>query len=68
MDFVRTYVLKCLQKDKEGKFYWHTDVKNVLTNTDVLFDGKKASIELKGRAPYKGETLFIAAGESDNLK
>ena len=61
-------MLTCLHEDEEGKFHWHTDLENVQKNTDVLFDGKQASIQLNGRAPYTGETLFIAGGESDDLK
>ena len=61
-------MLKCLYEDEEGRFHWRTDVKNVQKNTDALFDGKQASIQLNGRAPYTSETLFIAGGESDDLK
>ena len=61
-------MLTCLYEDEERKFHWHTDIENVQKNTDALFDGKQASIELNGRAPYTGETLFIAGEESDALK
>ena len=61
-------MLTGLHKDEEGKFHWLTDVKTVQENLDNLLNGKEASISLNGRAPYRGETLFIAGGESDELR
>ncbi|XP_028407563.1 protein ABHD11-like [Dendronephthya gigantea] len=57
---IRAYLLKNLHENNEGMFHWLTDLENMYNNLDVFVD----AIELNGRAPYPGETLFIEGGES----
>jgi hypothetical protein len=61
-------VLTALHEDEEGKFHWLADIKNLRENLKSLVEGNESAIELKGRTPYTGETLFIAGGESQDLK
>lgn len=67
-DVIRAYVLTALHEDEEGKFHWLADIKNLRENLKSLVEGNESAIELKGRTPYMGETLFIAGGESQDLK
>ena len=60
-------MLTCLHEDENGKFNWLVDIKNILENVGAIV-GNGAAIELNGRAPYTGDSLFIAGGESDDLK
>ncbi len=60
-------MLTCLHEDEDGKFNWLVDAKNLLENHGAIV-GNGGAIELNGRAPYTSETLFIAGGESNDLK
>ena len=60
-------MLTSLHEDEDGKFHWLVDAKNLLENIGKIW-GNAAAIELNGRAPYTSEALFIAGGESNDLK
>ncbi|XP_046841624.1 protein ABHD11-like [Xenia sp. Carnegie-2017] len=61
---LRAWVLTNLYKDENGYFQWYPNIHSIHNNHDSLL----GCININGRKPYIGETLFVGGENSDILR